>query len=102
PRHRDGASVDVARQHGAAQRPRRRDRQHARTRSDVEDARAGREAPQDSIESGQASARGAVMTGAEGERGLDLDADAVAAQPRAMVPAMDEKTSGCDRREAIE
>ena len=68
--------VDVARQHRAAQHPGGGNREHAGSGADIEDtARATR--LQKMVERQQASPRGAVMSGAEGERGPDLDADAV-------------------------
>ena len=72
----DRAGVDVAREHAAAQRLRRGDREHAGAGADIEDT------PRPSpltirVEREQAAAGGAVMAGAEGERRLDLDADAV-------------------------
>jgi hypothetical protein len=51
------------------------------------------------VERQQTSPRGAVMAGAEGERGLDLDADAVARNAGAVVRSMDQKAAGRDRLE---
>ena len=45
----------------------------------------------------EAAARGAVMAGAEGEARLDLDADIVGVDARAVVRAMDEKAPGPHR-----
>jgi hypothetical protein len=43
-----------------------------------------------------------MMAGAEGERCLDLDADAVCPHPRAIMRAMHHKTSGTDRRQSLQ
>ena len=48
----------------------------------------------------KAAARRAVMAGAEGEAGLDLDADVVRADARAVVRAVHEKAPGAHGREA--
>ena len=50
----------------------------------------------------QAAARRAVMAGAEGEAGLDLDPDVVGLERGAVVRAVDEEAPGPDRREAGE
>ena len=75
------APIDVARNHAAAQRLGGRDGKYARAGADVEDAcppsALAKAALEQCIEREQAAARGAVMTGAEGKRRLDLDADAV-------------------------
>jgi hypothetical protein len=49
------------------------------------------------VERDKAAARGAVMTGAEGERGLDFDADAVLRNAVAVVRAVHDETAGGDR-----
>ena len=54
------------------------------------------------VERQQAAARGAVMAGAEGERGLDFDADAVGGMPAAVVRAVHDKAAGRDRLESGE
>ena len=48
----------------------------------------------------EAAARRAVMAGAEGEAGLDLDGDVAGADFRPVVAAMDEKAPGPDRLKA--
>jgi hypothetical protein len=50
----------------------------------------------------QAAARRAVMAGAEGEAGLDLDSDVVGLERGAVVRAVDEEAPGPDRRQAGE
>ena len=56
----------------------------------------------DRVECEQATARGAVVPGAEGERRFDLDADAVARHPGAVVRAVDDEAPGGDRRQSGE
>src|SRR5262249_58061500 len=56
----------------------------------------------DPIEREQTAARGAVVAGAERERGLDLDADTVGPHARAVMRPVHDKTAGFDRREAFE
>ena len=51
------------------------------------------------IQRQQAPPRRAVMAGAEGERGLDLDADAVGRDRRPVVRAMHREAAGDDRPE---
>ena len=51
------------------------------------------------IERQQTAACGAVVAGAEGERRLDLDADPVRRDPRAVVGAVHDKAAGGDRLE---
>ncbi len=106
--HADG--IDVAGEHCAAQGPRRRDREHPGPGADIEDAAAAppcrvRRPParlQDGVQRQQTAPGGAVMPGAEGERRLDLDADAVGRHPRAVVRAMQEEAAGFDRLQAFE
>ena len=43
-----------------------------------------------------------MVAGAEGQSGLDFDADAVGLNARAVVRPMDDETAGLDRLEAIE
>ena len=97
--NRDG--IDVAEPDLAAQRLGGGDGEHARAAADVDDALrpAALEQP---VEMNEAAARGAVMAGAEGEPRLDLDADVVQANPRAIMAPMDEKAPGPHRREAGE
>jgi hypothetical protein len=54
------------------------------------------------VERQQASARGAVMAGAEGERGLDLDADPMRRNAVPIMRAMDDEAAGLDGFEALE
>ena len=49
------------------------------------------------VERDEAAARRAVMAGAEGERGLDLDADAIARHGDAIVRAVNDEAAGRDR-----
>ncbi len=49
------------------------------------------------IERQQAAAGGAVMAGAEGQRGLDLDADVVGLDARAVMRAMHDEAAGAHR-----
>ena len=51
------------------------------------------------VEREQAAARGAVMAGAEGERGLDLDADPVGRHAPAIMRAVHDEAAGGDRLE---
>ena len=98
PRNSGRAGVDVARQHRPAQRPGRGDRQHAGAGADVQHAQRTSRLEK-MVERQQASPRRAVMSGAEGEGGADLDADAVEMDARAVVLAVDDEASGLDRRE---
>ena len=59
--------------------------------------RRGRRSLQQSVQRQQAPARGAVMAGAEGERRLDLDADPVRRERRAVVRAVHREAAGRDR-----
>ena len=54
------------------------------------------------VEREQAAARGAVMAGAEGERRLDLDADAVGRHAGAVMRAVHDEAAGRDRRQSGE
>src|SRR6185437_16409119 len=54
------------------------------------------------VERQQAAAGGAVVTGAEGERGLDLDADFVGLDADAVVRAMHDETAGPHWRQTRE
>ena len=51
------------------------------------------------VERKEAAARGAVMAGAEGERGLDLDADPVRRHTPAIMRAVHDEAAGGDRLE---
>ena len=100
-----GIVVDIDRQHRPAQGARGGDRQHTRAGADVEDFL--RTAPfakrlTNPVERDEAPPGGAVMTGAEGERRLDLDADAVRRNPRAVVGAVHDEAAGRHRRQAGE
>ena len=55
----------------------------------------------DAIEREQAAACGAVVAGAKGEPGIDLDGDAIDPRAFAGMRAMHDETSGLDRREAF-
>jgi hypothetical protein len=97
--HGDG--IEVARKGWPPQGLRRRDREHAAAGADIENApRPAR--LRDPIEGQQAAAGGAVVAGAEGERGFDLDADAIWRYARAVVGAVDEETPGGDRCKPVE
>src|SRR5262249_58832512 len=54
------------------------------------------------VEREQTAARGAVVTRAEGEPRLDLDADTVRSHARAVMRTVHDKTAGFDRRETFE
>ncbi len=54
------------------------------------------------IEQQQTAARGAVVTGAERQRGFDLDAELVGRHVRPIVLAVDDETAGGDRHQAFE
>ena len=56
----------------------------------------------DRIERQQAAARRAVVAGAEGERGFDLDADAIEGNARAVVRAVHDEAAGLDRLQSGE
>ena len=51
------------------------------------------------IEQQQAAARGAVMAGAERQRRLDLDAELVGQDSRAVMPAVHDEAPGADRNQ---
>ena len=77
------------------------DGEHAAAGAEIEDARRGGVAARrlaNPIERQQTAARGAVMAGAEGERRLDLDADAVGGNAGAIVRAVHDEAAGGDRR----
>jgi hypothetical protein len=59
-------------------------------------------APSQPVEREQASARGAVVAGAEGQRRLDLDADAVGSNARAVMRAVHHEASGLDRGQSLQ
>ena len=104
-RDADGAGVDVGRQHAAAQRAGGGDGEDAAAGAEIEDAPTAtppRQRLAKAIERKETAARGAVMAGAEGERRLDFDADAVDRDAGAVVGAVHDKTAGGDRRQAGE
>ena len=83
------------------QRFRRGDRQHAGAGAEIEHApRTVR--LQHMIEQQQAAARGAVMAGAERQRRLDLDAELVRRDARAIMLAVHDEAPGGDRDEVLE
>src|SRR4051812_5214931 len=59
-------------------------------------------ASQQAIQRQQTAAGGAVVAGAEGERGFDLDTDAVGLQARTVVPPMHQEAARLNRCEAFE
>src|ERR1700722_5289177 len=98
-----GSGIDVGREHAHAQGARRGDGEHAAAGADIENARRAPPRAQclaDRVECQQATARGAVMPGAESERRLDLDADAVARHAGAVMSAMNDEAPGGDRRQS--
>src|SRR5262249_43058144 len=102
-RGRNGAWIDVARKHGTAAGIGGRDRQHAAAGADVENATwpAGF---QQTVEREPTTTRRAVMAGPEGQSRFDLDADPVDTDARAVMAAMHDETTRCDRlqsREAV-
>ena len=56
--------------------------------------------PQHALEQQQAAARRAVMAGAEGERGFDLDGEVVRFDAGAIMRAVNEEAAGANRRKA--
>ena len=100
PRDAHGAGVVVGRDHAAAQRARGGDGEHARAGAEIENTRRRLAAAKrfaQPVQRQETAARGAVMAGAEGERRLDLDADAVERNAAAVVRAVHRKTAGRDR-----
>ena len=95
-----GLCVDIARQHVPAQQSRGGDGEHAGAGSDIENA-PRRFLLGDGVERQQAAARGAMMAGAEGERGLDLDADAMRGNLVAVMRAVNDEAAGIDGFEAF-
>jgi len=104
--------IDVACHHPAAQGAGRRNGEHASPAADVEDLVAARhdfatypgewelrrrpERLHDPIKCQQAAAGGAVVTGAEGERGFDLDCDPIEGGARAIMWSMHHEPPGLD------
>ena len=78
--------------------------------SDGEDAGAGADVErmarpatlQEVVEGEEASARRAVMAGAEGQRRLDLDGDRVDGDARPVMAAMNGEAAGRNGRQALE
>jgi len=97
----DRDRIEVAEPDLALDDFRRGDGEHAGAAADVEDL-ARPSALQQAIEMQQAAARRAVVAGAEGEAGLDLDADVVRPDRSAAVRAVDEEAPCPHRREAGE
>src|SRR5271166_140199 len=93
--------IDIAEPHLPFEDFARRDRQHAGAAADVENflRPAALEKP---VEMEEAASGRAVMAGAEGEAGLDLDGDVACADFRPVVAAMDEKAPSPDRLKAGE
>jgi hypothetical protein len=110
------AGIDVGCQHRLPQGPRGRDGEHARTGAEVEDPARRRSSGAlgtvhgtmpaahfaDAIEREQASAGGAMMAGAERQRRLDLDADGINRDAKAVMATVDDEAAGSDRRQASE
>ena len=97
----DGDTVDIAGDDARPQYFRRRDRQHAGAGADVE--HSPRPPPfRQIIERQQASARGAVMAGAEGQRRFDLDAEVVGPHPHTVMRAVHEEAAGAHRLQTAE
>ncbi len=101
PRHDRRTRIDVAGQHFSPQRLGRGDSENAGAGAEIENA-PRHLAAQHLIEQQQAAARGAVVAGAERQRGLDLDAELVRRHVRAIMPTVDDETAGRDRRKAFE
>ncbi len=75
------------------------DAEHRRAGADVKNA-FRLPCPFQTLERPQTAERGAVMTGAEGERGLDLQSDPVRRDPVAIVAAVDHEPPRIHRRQA--
>jgi len=95
------ACIHIGREHALPQRARGGDGEHAVAGAEIEDFHAAsiiRFA--NPVERHEAAARGAVVAGAEGERRLDFDADAVWWNAAAVVRPVNDETAGRDRRQA--
>ena len=101
PRDLHRGRIDVAGQNFLVQRLGRGDRQHAGAGAEIEHA-PRTPGLQHMIEQQQAAARGAVMAGAERQRRLDLDAELVGRDARAIMLAVHDETPGRDRNEVLE
>jgi hypothetical protein len=92
PRDAHGLWVDIDRQHALAQAPRGGNRQHAGAGAEIEDTRHCRATIilklTNRLQRDEAAARRAVMTGAEGLRRLDLDADPIRRHAAAIMAAV--------------
>ena len=97
----DRDPVNVARDNAGAEGFRRRDRQHARSGAEVEHPGSSPPLCQ-VVERQQTAARGAVVAGAESERGFDFDADVVGLDAGAVVRAVHDEAAGAHRFEAGE
>ena len=91
--HRSG--IDIGGDDAATQGACRSDRQNAGAGADVENA-PGRAGSANVIERDEAAARRAVMAGAEGQRRLDFDADAVWRHRITIMGAVDDEAAGAD------
>ena len=89
------AAVDIGCEHGLPQDAGRRDGKHPRAGAEVEDAPSWKRFA-DAIKRQQAAARGAVMAGAESQRGFDLDADAIVRDAGAVMGAVHDEAAGAD------
>src|SRR5208337_3156404 len=99
----DRHGIDVAGPDLATQDFRRRDGEDARAAADIEHGAGSKEiAPplQEPVEMKEAAARRAVVAGAEGEDGLDLDPNVIRPHACAIVRAMHQKSSGAYRLKA--
>ena len=94
--HGRGDRIDVGRQHRDPRQPGDGDRQHRAAGPEVE--RAPRVfAAHDAADHFEAAGRGAVMPGAEGQAGLDLDGEGAGAPRCPVMGAVDEETAGPHR-----
>ncbi len=99
-RHAHGRRIDVGCQDAPAQRARGGDGKNAGAGAEIENPRRSLSAAErltHPVEGQQTTARRAMMAGAEGERGFDLDADAVDRDPGSVVRAVDDEAAGRDR-----
>src|SRR6476660_10196957 len=87
-----GHRVDVSGDNTCAQQSWRRDRKHARAGADVEHVECA-STFREVIKREKTAARRPMMTGAEGECSLDLDADVVCAQSGAIMRAVNNEAS---------
>ena len=101
---RTALGIDVGRQHAPTQCAGGGDGEHARAGAEIENApsSAADQRLAQPVERQQAAARGAVMAGAEGQRRLDLDADAIERHAGAIMGAVHDEAPGRDRRQSGE